>query len=102
MWGGSTRHYADVLPAMAESCGVSKSSVSREFAAASAQQLQALAERRFNAVDLLIICLDEVQIGAHHVLVAVGSIPLAGSTSWAWPQGRPRRPWWPSGCWRAG
>jgi len=72
MRGVSTRHYEDVLPAMAESCGVSKSSVSREFAAASAQQLQALAERRFDAVDLLIIYLDGVQFGAHHVLVAVG------------------------------
>ena len=72
MRGVSTRPYADVLPALAESCGVSKSSVSREFAAASAQQLQALAERRFDAVDLLIIYLDGVQFGAHHVLVAVG------------------------------
>jgi len=75
MRGVSTRHYEDVLPAMAASCGVSKSSVSREFAAASAQQLQALAERRFDAVDLLIIYLDGVQFGAHHVLVAVGVDP---------------------------
>ena len=70
--GVSTRNYEGVIPEMAETCGVSKSSVSREFIAASAEQLQALAERRFDDLDLLIIYLDGVQFGAHHVMAAVG------------------------------
>lgn len=70
--GVSTRNYRDVIPAMAETCGVSKSSVSREFIEASAEQLQALAERRFDDLDLLVIYIDGVQFGGHHVIGAVG------------------------------
>jgi len=70
--GVSTRSYEDVVPEMAETCGVSKSSVSREFIEASAEQLQALAERRFDALDLLVIYIDGVQFGGHHVIGAVG------------------------------
>ena len=70
--GVSTRNYEDVIPEMAETCGVSKSSVSREFIEAGAQQLQALAERRFDELDLLIIYIDGVQFGGHHVIGAVG------------------------------
>ena len=72
MSGVSTRHYERVVPELAERCGVSKSAVSREFAAASAEQLQALAERRFDEMELLVIYLDGVQFGEHHVIVAVG------------------------------
>jgi transposase-like protein len=61
-----------VVEVMAESCGVSKSTVSREFAAASAEQLRALCERRFDQMELLVIYLDGVQFGEHHVIVAVG------------------------------
>ena len=70
--GVSTRNYEDVIPEMAETCGVSKSSVSREFIEASAEQLKALAERRFDELDLLVIYIDGVQFGGHHVLGAVG------------------------------
>ena len=72
MSGVSTRNYERVVPQMAQSCGISKSSVSREFIEASAQQLQALAERRFDTVDLLVVYIDGVRFGAHHVLVAIG------------------------------
>ena len=70
--GVSTRNYRDVIPEMAETCGVSKSSVSREFIEASAEQLQALVERRFDELDLLIIYIDGVRFGAHHVIGAIG------------------------------
>jgi transposase-like protein len=70
--GVSTRSYEDVVPEMAETCGVSKSSVSREFVEASTEQLQALAERRFDELDLLVIYVDGVQFGGHHVIGAVG------------------------------
>jgi putative transposase len=72
MAGVSTRQYRTVLPAMAETVGVSKSSVSREFIDASEEALKALAERRFDEDDLLLIYLDGLVFGAHHVLVAVG------------------------------
>ncbi|MFH0914819.1 MAG: IS256 family transposase [bacterium] len=70
--GVSTRNYEDVIPEMAETCGVSKSSMSREFIEASAEQLKALAERRFEDLDLLVIYIDGVQFGGHHVIGAVG------------------------------
>ncbi|HCU38789.1 MAG TPA: IS256 family transposase [Armatimonadetes bacterium] len=72
MSGVSTRNYARVVPEMAESCGISKSSVSREFVEASAEQLQALAERCFDGIDLLAVYIDGVRFGAHHVLAAIG------------------------------
>ena len=72
MRGVSTRNYEAVIPEMADTCGVSKSSVSREFAAASAEQLRGLCERRFDDLDLLVIYVDGVQFGGHHVIVAIG------------------------------
>jgi putative transposase len=70
--GVSTRHYRHVLPEMAQTVGVSKSSVSREAIEASEQVLQALTERRFDDHDILIIYLDGLRFGRHHVLAAVG------------------------------
>ena len=70
--GVSTRQYRAVLPEMAETVGVSRSSVSREATEASEKELQRLCERRFDNVELLIIYLDGVIFGEHHVLVAVG------------------------------
>ena len=70
--GVSTRHYRQVLPEMAQTVGVSKSSVSREAIEASEQVLQALAERRFDDRDILLIYLDGLRFGRHHVLAAVG------------------------------
>jgi transposase-like protein len=70
--GVSTRRYQDVLPEMAETVGVSKSAVSREAIEASEARLRELGERRFDDVDLLVIYLDGIQFGSHHVLAAVG------------------------------
>ena len=70
--GVSTRQYAKVLPEMAETVGVSRSSVSREAIGASEAKLKQLCERRFDEVELLILYLDGVVFGEHHVLVAVG------------------------------
>src|SRR4029077_20796115 len=47
MRGISTRQYAEVLPEMASTCGVSKSNVSREAAEAGEEALKELLERRF-------------------------------------------------------
>src|SRR5499425_449798 len=72
MRGISTRQYGEVLPEMASSCGVSKSTVSREAAEAGAQALKELLERSFDAIDLLVIYIDGMQFGEHHVISAVG------------------------------
>ena len=72
MRGVSTRNYREVLPAMAESVGMSKSAVSREFQEASAESLKELCERRFEEKDILVIYLDGLILGGHHVLVALG------------------------------
>ncbi len=67
--GGCTRQYRAVLPAMAETVGVARSSVSRE---ASEEELRRLGARRLQARELLIMYLDGVSLGDQHVLVAVG------------------------------
>ncbi len=70
--GVSTWQYRAVLPEMAETVGVSRSSVSREAMEASEEELRRLSERRLEELDLLVIYLDGVIFGEHHVLVAVG------------------------------
>ena len=72
MRGVSTRNYEEVLPDMAETVGVSRSSVSRQMIEASAEALQAVAERRFDDKDLLVIYIDGLCKGDYHVVVAVG------------------------------
>jgi transposase-like protein len=70
--GVSTRNYQEVVPQMAQRCGVSRSAVSREFQEASAAALRALCERRFEEVDLLVIYIDGQDFGGHQVVSAVG------------------------------
>jgi putative transposase len=70
--GVSTRDYQKVIREMADTVGVSKSSVSREFVAESATKLQELNERSLAGHEFLIIYLDGMVYGEHHVLGAVG------------------------------
>jgi transposase-like protein len=70
--GVSTRKYRRVLPAMAGSAGISKSTLSREFRAASETALRQLMERRFDGKDILAVYIDGIEIAGHHVLAAVG------------------------------
>jgi putative transposase len=72
MKGVSTRNYKEILPEMAETVGVSKSQISREFVAASEEQIKSLCERRFDDVDILAIYLDGIQFNDCHVIVALG------------------------------
>jgi len=71
MRGVSTRNYEEVLPEVAQRCGVSRSAVSRQVQQASAEALKALCERRFEGVDLLVIYLDGKRFGGHQVICAV-------------------------------
>ena len=70
--GLSTRSYGKAIGQMAETAGVSKSSVSRQAAEAAGERLKELAERRLDDRDYLIIYLDGIQFGGHHVLAALG------------------------------
>jgi len=72
MKGVSTRKYKEILPEMAETVGVSKSQVSRQFVAASEKQFKQLCERRFDETEILAIYIDGIQFGDCHVIVALG------------------------------
>lgn len=70
--GVSTRKYAKVLPAMAGTVGVKKSSVSKHFIQASEKALEELMQRSLNEIELLAIYLDGIIVDQHHILAAVG------------------------------
>jgi transposase-like protein len=70
--GVSTRRYQRVIPEMADTLGVSRSTVSRETIEASEAALKQLLERRFDEVELLIIYIDGMHFGDQCVLAAVG------------------------------
>lgn len=72
MNGVSTRSYRHVIPEMAESVGISKSSVSQETIAASEGALKQLLERRLDAKDFIVIYIDGLHCGEHCVIGAVG------------------------------
>lgn len=75
MRGVSSRNYQRILPKMAETLGVSKSNVSREFIEASEQTLRSLCERRFDDQDMVVVCIDGLQYGPIHVIAALGVDP---------------------------
>src|SRR5437763_14378286 len=70
--GVSTRQYEEVLPEMAETAGVSRSSISRQAIEGSTEQLRQLRERRWDTTDLLVIYIDGQRFGDHHVISAAG------------------------------
>jgi putative transposase len=70
--GVSTRAYQEVLPEMAATVGVSRSSVSRQAIEASAEQLKELQERRWEGVEILVIYIDGQRFASHHIVSAVG------------------------------
>ena len=78
LYGVSTRRYEKVLPEMADSLGISKSSVSRANIEAGGKLLAELAERRFDDLEILVIYIDGIRLGEHHVLGAVG-VDAAGN-----------------------
>jgi transposase-like protein len=72
MKGVSTRQYKQILPEMAETVGVSKSQISREFMASSENRFKQLCERRFDGIDIVAVYVDGIQFGTCHVIVALG------------------------------
>ena len=94
--GVSTRAYGEAIGKMAETVGVSTSSVSRRATEAAGERLKELAERRLDDRDYLVVYLDGIQFAGHHVLVALG-VDTEGNFSSASEKARARmRPWrWP-------
>ena len=72
MRGVSTRQYKSVIPEMAETVGVSKSSVSRQIIEASEAEVEGLLSRRFDEVKLVILYIDGMAFGDHVMIGAVG------------------------------
>ncbi len=72
MRGVTTRNFSRIVPDACEASGISKSSVSRRFVAASEQQCHALLSRRFDGLQVPIIYIDGINFGDHHVIAAVG------------------------------
>ena len=70
--GVSTRNYEAVLREMADTVGVSKSSVSRESVEAAEQAIEELSKRRFDEVELLVIYRAGMTFGDHTVIAALG------------------------------
>ena len=70
--GVSTRAYEEVLPNMAATVGVSRSSVSRQAIEASSEQLKQLQERRWEDVEILVIYIDGQRFASHHIVSALG------------------------------
>jgi putative transposase len=70
--GVSTRKYARVLPAMAASAGIARSSVSRVVKGASEASLRQLMERSFHEHDIVAVYIDGIEVAGHHVVAAVG------------------------------
>jgi len=73
--------------------------VSREAAEAGEEALKELLERRFDAIDLLVIYIDGMQFDEHHVIGAVGWITPDTSTCWAFNRERQKtRQRWRTYC----
>ncbi|HYL74669.1 MAG TPA: IS256 family transposase [Bryobacteraceae bacterium] len=72
MRGVSTRQYRAVIPEMADTVGVSKSSVSRQIIEASEAEVEALLGRRFDELKLVVIYIDGMVFGDHVMIGAVG------------------------------
>lgn len=72
MRGVTTRNLAQIVPNACEAAGISRSSVSRRFVAASEQECTELLSRSFEGLHIPIIYIDGINFGEHHVIGAVG------------------------------
>jgi putative transposase len=70
--GLSTRNYRRAVESVLEGYGVEKSSVSRQFVAASSNQLRLLCERRLEDLNLVVLMIDGIHFGGQVLVVALG------------------------------
>jgi putative transposase len=70
--GLSTRNYRRAVESVLEGYGIEKSSVSRQFVAASGNELRALCERRLEDLNLVALMIDGIHFGGQVLVVALG------------------------------
>jgi putative transposase len=70
--GLSTRNYGQAVHSVLEGYGIAKSSVSRQFVAASSNQLRVLCERRLEDLNLVVLMIDGIHFGGQVLVVALG------------------------------
>ena len=79
--GLSTRNYRRAVESVLDGYGIEKSSVSRQFVAASSNQLRVLCERRLEDLNLVVLMIDGIHFGGQ-VLVALGIAESGKNTFW--------------------
>jgi transposase-like protein len=70
--GLTSRNYRRAVDSVLEGYGIEKSSVSRQFVAASAGQLKKLYEKKLEELDLVAILIDGIHLGKQVLVVALG------------------------------
>jgi transposase-like protein len=70
--GLTSRSYHRAVQSVLDGYGIEKSSVSREFVAASAAQLKQLCEKKLGDLDLVTLLIDGIHLGKQVLVVALG------------------------------
>jgi len=70
--GLTSRNYHRAVERVLSGYGIEKSSVSRQFVAASAAQLKKLCEKKLNDLELVAILIDGIHLGKQVLVVALG------------------------------
>jgi transposase-like protein len=70
--GISSRNYEETVEGFAKGYGIKKSSVSRHFVKATAEQMREFLERDLTGLDLVAIFIDGIAFKGHLVVVALG------------------------------
>jgi transposase-like protein len=70
--GVATRAYEETIDAVCDGYGIRRSSVSRHWKAASAEQLRQFLERPLGALDLVVLLIDGIEFHEHLLVVALG------------------------------
>jgi putative transposase len=70
--GLTSRNYHRAVGSVLEGYGIEKSSVSRQFVAASAAQMKQLCEKKLDGLDLVAILIDGIHLGKQVLVVALG------------------------------
>ena len=70
--GLTSRSYQRAVQSVLQGYGIEKSSVSREFVAASAAQLKQLCEKKLGDLDLVALLIDGIHLGQQVLVVALG------------------------------
>ena len=70
--GLTSRSYHQAVQSVLEGYGIEKSSVSRQFVAASTAQLKQLCEKKLGDLDLVALLIDGIHLGQQVLVVALG------------------------------